>query len=285
MTPFAIAGLQLELSPHEDNLRRVTHRIEATLEMFPWVQMILLSELATFGPALERAEALPGPVEQAYAALAERHRIWLLPGTLYELADGKVYNTAPVIDPSGRVVTRYRKLFPFRPYEAGVEAGEAFCTFDVPEVGRFGVSICYDMWFPETTRTLAALGAEVILHPTMTTTLDRDVELALARANAAANQCYFFDVNGSGGIGNGRSIIVGPCGEVLHQAGSTHEVMPVEIDLERVRAARQRGSLGLGQPLKSFRDRQVAFAIYGEKSPYLDTLGPLQKPTKKPESA
>jgi predicted amidohydrolase len=60
------------------------------------------------------------------------------------------------------------------------------------------------MWFPETTRQLAALGAEVILHPTMTDTIDRDVELPIARANAAMNQCYFFDVNG---VGDGGTVV------------------------------------------------------------------------------
>ncbi len=95
-----------------------------------------------------------------------------------------VYNTTSVIDPQGEVVRRFRKLFPFRPYERDVAGGSEFCVFDVPAVGRFGVSICYDMWFPETTRTLVAMGAEVILHPTMTDTIDRDVELSIARASA-----------------------------------------------------------------------------------------------------
>ena len=115
---------------------------------------------------------------------------------------GVVHNTTPVIDPSGQVVGRYRKMFPFLPYEADVVPGEEFLVFDVADVGRFGVSICYDMWFPETTRTLVAMGAEVILHPSHTTTIDRDAELAIARASAVMNQCYLFDVNGAGPIGN-----------------------------------------------------------------------------------
>ena len=92
--------------------------------------------------------------------------------------------------------------------------------FDVPDAGRFGVSICYDLWFPETARTLAAMGAEVILHPTLTGTIDRDVELAIVRATAAQNQCFVFGINGFGDCGNGRSIIVGPAGEVLYQGQS-----------------------------------------------------------------
>jgi predicted amidohydrolase len=191
-----------------------------------------------------------------------------------------VYNTAPVISPQGTVIARYRKMFPFLPYETGVEPGREFCVFDVPEVGRFGVSICYDMWFPETSRTLAAMGAEVILHPTLTASVDRDVELAIARATAAMNQCFVIDVNGVGDGGNGKSIFVTPTGDILYEAGSGEEMIPIEIDLHRVRRTREVGLRGLGQPLKSFRDRKVEFDVYNraaENHRYLETLGPLVK--------
>jgi predicted amidohydrolase len=224
---------------------------------------------------------MPGPVEAAFQEMAQRHRIWFVPGSMFEAKEGAVHNTAPVINPEGAVIARYRKMFPFLPYETGVEPGTEFVTFDVPEVGRFGVSICYDMWMPETTRALAAMGAEVILHPTMTTTIDRDVELAIARASAAVNQCFFFDINGAGDGGNGQSIIVGPVGEVLYQAGHGEELVPIEIDLDRVRRSREFGHRGLGQPLKSFRDRRIEFDVYrrdAEASRWLATLGPLVKP-------
>jgi predicted amidohydrolase len=197
--------------------------------------------------------------------------------------DGSIYNTASVINPAGEVVGRYRKMFPFYPYEEGVKGGSEFFVFDVPEVGRFGVSICYDMWFPETSRTLAALGAEVILHPTLTSSIDRDVELAMARATAAQQQCFFFDVNGLGVGGIGRSIVVGPHGDVLHTAGSGEEVFPIEIDLFRVRRSREAGLRGLGQPLKSFRDRSVVFPVYGpewKQHGYFSQLGALEKPKR-----
>ena len=152
----------------------------------------------------------------------------------------------------------------------------------MPHVGRFGVSICYDMWFPETTRTLAALGAEVILHPTMTDTIDRDVELAIARASAVTNQVYFFDINGTEDGGVGRSIVIDPSGYVLHQAANGAELMPIEVDFGKLRRERERGlRSNLGQPLKSFRDRAVDFNVYRPNSgvaAYLDTLGPLSKP-------
>ena len=172
----------------------------------------------------------------------------------------------PVINPQGEIVARFRKLFPFRPYERDVAGGTEFCVFDVPGAGRFGVSICYDMWFPETTRTLAAMGAEVILHPTMTDTIDRDVELAIARASAAQNQVYFFDINGVGDGGVGRSIVCDPSGYVLHQADGGAEIVPISVDFERVRRERELGLRNLGQPLKSFRDRDCDFKVYRRES-------------------
>ena len=280
MRPFAVAGLQLKVSGRQSNLAHICDRIEMLMHLYPWVQMVLLSELATFGGWTGHAAELPSEVEATYRELASRHRIWLVPGSLYEKTPHGIYNTSPVIDPEGNVIARYRKMFPFLPYETGVLGGSEFCVFDVPEVGRFGISICYDMWFPETSRTLAAMGAEVILHPTLTPTIDRDVELAIVRATAATNQCFVLDINGVGDGGNGRSNLVAPTGDVLFQAGGSEEMLPIEIDLDRVRRSREVGLKGLGQPLKSFRDRAVDFSVYDRASgvaAYLNTLGPLEK--------
>lgn len=213
---------------------------------------------------------------------ARRNNVWLIPGTIFEKLGGKVFNTAPVINASGEVVARYRKLYPFLPYENEVTAGSEFVVFDIPGVGRCGVSICYDMWFPETIRALAWMGAEVILHPSMTNTIDRDAELAIGRANAATNQCYFVDINVAGHVGVGRSAMYGPGGEIIHQAGNGREIIAAQLDLEAVRSARRHGWLGLTQPLKSFRDSTIEFPQYrsgSRRSTYLDSLGSLTMPT------
>lgn len=279
MRRFAIAGLQLELTK-QDNLDILEHEVRLVKARFPWVDMVVWGELAAFGAGVDDAQPMPGPAEQRLRKMARDSGVWLVPGSLYESVDARVYNTTPVIDPDGNVVARYRKMFPFLPYEQGVAAGDEFVTFDVPNVGRFGVSICYDMWFPETTRTLAWQGAEVIIHPTMTNTIDRDVEIAIARANAATNQCYFVDVNVAGRLGYGRSVICGPGGEVIHQAGTAREIIAVELDLDQVKAARERGWHGLGQVMKSFRDSDIAFPAHqaGAESDAMRALGPLRKP-------
>jgi predicted amidohydrolase len=283
LIPFAIAGVQMHVAAVHDNIGAMKHRVDLLMVRFPWVQMVLFSELAPYGPLPAHAQPLPCAAEETFQELAAQHGVWLVPGSLFERAEGGIYNTTPVIDPGGRVVARYRKMFPFAPYEDDVRAGTEFCVFDVPEVGRFGLSICYDIWFPETTRTLTSMGAEVLLHPVLTGTIDRDVELAIARATAAQFQCYVFDINGLGAGGVGRSCVVDPAGIVLHQAAGQEELIPIEIDLQAVRRQRETGLRGLGQPLKSFRDRTVDFPVYGRASgadAYLHTLGPLAMPER-----
>lgn len=285
MKPFAIAGIQMKVSAVASNVEMMKLQIDITMNLYPWIEMIMFSELCAFGPLTHTAQPIPNNFEAEMQAMAKKYGVWLLPGSIFEkTVDGKLYNTATVINPQGEIVTRYRKMFPFYPYEVGVTPGDSFCTFDVPDVGRFGVSICYDMWFPETIRTLVSMGAEVIMHPTMSGTIDRDIELSIVRAMASINQCYFFDVNGLDTGGCGRSIVCGPDGRVLHQSEGTEEIIPLELNIERVKRSRELGILRLGQPLKSFRDhvKNSSFDIYQPlaPSPYLDSLGPLIKPSR-----
>ena len=279
MTTFSIAGLQLE-AQNGDNVDMMLAEIDAVVARYPWVSMVLLSELNACGTDKAKAEAMPGPREKTFADAARKHGIWLIPGSMFE-ADGElVYNTCPVISPDGTVISRYRKQFPWLPYEEGVTPGEAFTVFDVPNIGRFGISNCYDMWFPETIRTMAWMGAEVILHPSLTSSIDRDAEIAMIRAHSAMNQVYFFDVNLAGPLGVGQSCIAGPGGEVIYQAGKGREIIPLKLDLNYLRDVRQNGWNNLAQPLKSFRDSQVQFPQYtdGYDSAALRALGELRKP-------
>ncbi|MFD1344130.1 carbon-nitrogen hydrolase family protein [Litorisediminicola beolgyonensis] len=282
MTPFAIAGVQMYVNPLESNVDAMIHRLDVLLARFPWTQMVLFSELAPFGP-LDRF-ALPEHNEalEKFQIAARRNKVWLVPGSMFIKDEhGAIRNTSFVINPEGEIVAKYAKMFPFRPYESGITAGTEFCVFDVPEVGRFGLSICYDIWFPETTRQLTSMGVEVLLHPVLTGTTDRDAELSIARATAAQFQCYVFDVNGLGSGGVGKSCVVDPSATVLHQCAGQEDMFPIEIDLDMVRRQRETGMKGLGQVLKSFRDREADFPVYDRQSgadSYLQTLGPLEMP-------
>ncbi len=230
---FGIAGVQMSVVPWDakatvDKMLDVAINIDRS---FPWVNLVIFHELVVPGLVQfvttdrpdtwkKNAEPIPGPLTDRLCALARKTGQWLVPGSMYELEGDKLYNTAVVISPEGEIVAKYRKMFPWLPYEGGTTPGEEFCVFDIPDVGRFGLCICYDMWFPEVSRQLAWMGAEVILQPTLTPTSDRELELVMARANALFNQCYFVSVNGVGEWGGGRSTVIDPDGRVLQQAST-----------------------------------------------------------------
>ncbi|HNP36690.1 MAG TPA: carbon-nitrogen hydrolase family protein [Woeseiaceae bacterium] len=281
MSKITIAGLQLE-GPNGDNLDLVEREIDTCLLRFPWVEMVVASELNVCGTNPAAAETMPGPREDRLSEIARRHGIWLIPGSMFEAAGGKVYNTVPVINPSGEVIARYRKMFPWVPQESGSTPGDTPVVFDVPGVGCFGISNCWDMWFPETLRALTSMGAEAIIHPSLTSTIDRPAEHSIIRASAAMFQCYFFDVNLGPSVGVGQSLVAGPGGEVMHAAGRGREIFPLKLDLDYVRDVRATGWHFVGQNLKAYRDSTIDFLSYnnGHATDYLKSLGPLHMPAR-----
>ncbi len=227
----------------------------------PEAQLYLFPELFLTGdhpfhrstPPENLAEPVPGPLTERVAAVARRTKRWILAGSIYERASaGRIYNTAIALSPAGELVAAYRKLFPWMPFEHTTPGDAPPPVFEIPRVGKVGVMICYDGWFPEVPRALALRGAEVILHPTLTSTPDREEELVLARANAIANQCYVLNVNSSLTVGGGQSIGVDPEGRVLFEGGSGQELFSEVLDLARVRTVREHGTRGLTRPLRQF---------------------------------
>jgi formamidase len=226
---------------------------------FPRTRLILHPELylAALGPMASGAPAgyssqrlaqpVPGPLTDRLSGLAADLGVWLVPGSFYEDGDdGAVYNTAVAVSPEGRLAATYRKIFPWRPWER-TAAGREFVVFDMDGIGRVGLMICYDGWFPEVARHLAWMGAEVILQPTATGTSDRDQEVVLARANAIVNQAFVVNVNMGGRPGPGRSVIVDPEGHVLKQAGDGEEYLTEVLDFDAAARVREHGSVGLNR--------------------------------------
>ena len=190
---------------------------------------------------------VPGPLTEELAEIARANGVWLVPGSVYERADdGRVYNTALVLSPEGELAASYRKVFPWQPHESSAP-GDRFVTFDVPEVGRLGLSICYDGSFPETCRELAWMGAEVVLQVSLTTTSDRPQEIVMARANAIFNQLYVVSLNAGSPAGLGRSVIVDPEGLVRLQAGDGEELLTDVLDLDAVTRVREYGTGGVSR--------------------------------------
>jgi formamidase len=215
---------------------------------------VLLPELhlaALPGPLEERAPVeaveIPGPLTESLGAIARETGLWLVPGTVFERGEGElVHNTCPVFSPEGELVASYRKVFAWQPHE-GCAPGDRFETFEIPDVGRIGLSICYDGSFPETARQLAWMGAEVVLNVSLTTTSDRAQELVMARANAIFNQLYVVSLNAASPAGLGRSAIFDPEGVVRLEAGDGEEVLTDVLDLDAVTRVRRYGTAGVSR--------------------------------------
>ena len=275
---IGIAGIQMQVLRGQDNTERMLQQLNTVAALFPWVDIICFSELCMSGLDMKLAMPIPNSSLDRFMEWAQKNGKWIIPGSFYEKAKDKIYNTALVISPNGEIVARYRKIFPWRPLEA-VEPGEEFCFFDIPQKGRFGLCICYDIWFPELIRSLAWMGAEAVICPTATYTSDRTQELVMARANAISNQLYLFNINGLGVGGIGQSIFVDPEGRILQTAGESEMVMTEIIDLDHTTRVREYGTMGQCQIWKALGDFKGQFPVYRQdmrKGEIFKTIGPLK---------
>lgn len=193
-----------------------------------------------------------GPIQDFLRAAALRHRIWLVGGTLplVALADNKVRNSTLVFDDRGEQVARYDKihLFGFQKgaerYDeaASIEPGAEVVTFAAP-VGRVGLSVCYDLRFPELFRAMGAVDL-IILPAAFTYTTGRAHWEVLLRARAIENQCYVMapaqgGEHPGGRVTWGHTMIIDPWGEVLGCLEHGPGVVTAELDFARLASVRE----------------------------------------------
>ena len=220
------------------------------------VDFILFPELCLTGPDVNNIEknatTYSAEIRKYVSDLSRQNEVWILPGTFYYAHRSEIRNRAEVFNPNGDLVAHYDKQFPWLPYEM-TKPGNEITVVDIDGKVSAGISICYDMWFPEQVRDTIMKGAEIILHPSLTSTEDRKQELILSQAHAIMNQCYFIDINGAG-VGVGESIIVGPEGEIISQAGKDEEILIVELDIDQLRNVREVGTENVTLSWKHFTE-------------------------------
>ncbi len=243
----------------EANLERATHWIEraaqtgaelvALPENFP-----LMREEDESGPN-PFAQDLDGRVTRLLRDLARRHRLVIGGGTFPERipGDARVYNTSVLIDSDGEICGVYRKIHLFdvelpeaslcesRSVAPGTELVVADCS-----LGPIGLSVCYDLRFPELYRKLAARGAHMFLVPSaFTVPTGRDHWEVLLRARAIENQAFLIAAAQYGEHNRtrrsyGRSLIIDPWGTVLATAADGEGLALAELELERLQDIRAR---------------------------------------------
>ena len=222
---------------------------------------VLPEFFAYLGPephAREVAEALPeGAASAMLSRVARERRIWILGGSIAERDGDRIYNTAPLFDRTGELVARYRKIHlfdvhldgqpPFRE-SATFTPGTELVTHPVEDM-RIGLSVCYDLRFPELFRGLMALGAELVSLPAQFQHLTGVAHWeVLLRARAIENQCFVAAAAQWGEFGSpgearrsyGHSMIVGPWGDILvHAPEEGSGVWTAELDLAELRRVRK----------------------------------------------
>jgi predicted amidohydrolase len=207
---------------------------------------------------LEGAEALDGPTIQAARSWARELRIHLLAGSFAERVEGeeRAFNTSVLIDSAGEVLAVYRKIHMFDVEVGGVtyreseheQPGEEIVVAGVVSGGEeveLGLTVCYDLRFPELYRILAVRGARVITIPSaFTATTGRDHWQVLLRARAIENQAFVVAPNQIGKApphyeSYGRSAIVDPWGVVLAVAPDRECFIAADLDLDAQRRIRE----------------------------------------------
>jgi deaminated glutathione amidase len=200
------------------------------------------------------ARPVPGPFTDAFADVARRHDAWILAGSIAETSDDSTrpYNTSTLIAPDGSIAARYRKIHlfdvavdhgPVDTESARVSAGDEPVVAEADGV-RIGLSVCYDLRFPELYRTLALAGAEVLAVPSnFTERTGRDHWEVLLRARAIENGAWVLAPGQSGGPPGqpafGRSMIIDPWGTVVAQASDGVGIIRAEVETDRVAAVRR----------------------------------------------
>lgn len=223
-------------------------------------RVIALPENVSFmGPEsdkLARAETLDGPNFRRVAGWAARHRVWLLGGTLPERGPTpeRAYNTTVLFGPDGERRAVYRKIHRFdvnlgpgatHLESNSCEAGDRAVAVDTDH-GRFGLTICYDLRFPDLYRALRRAGCEVLFVPSaFTVPTGRDHWEVLLRARAIESQAY---VVAPAQVGRntghrqtyGRAMIIDPWGTVVAQVPDRPGFALAEVDIARVTELRRR---------------------------------------------
>ena len=246
---WKIAGVQMDcrLGDVAGNLERLRAGLREAAGR--GARLVVFPECALSGycfrskeEALPHAQPLPGPASDALAAECARLGVFAIAGLLERASGGELFNSCLLAGPGGLVGT-YRKIhLPCLGIDRFTTPGDRpFAVHDLDGL-RVGINICYDGSFPESSRVLALLGADLVVLPTNWPTGAR-AAVGLTQARALENHLYYAAVNRVGEERGfrfiGQSRIIDPAGEVLAEApGEGEEIILAEIDPQRARRKR-----------------------------------------------
>ena len=239
----AVAQIDPQIGEKDRNLATCVARMEEAVAA--GAQLLVLPECAIPGymfgsgeEALPFAEEIPGPSTEALERECARLDLYVVCGLLERNGD-VLRNAAVLVGPDGLIGTYRKTHLPFLGVDRFVTPGDSLPVFDTP-LGRIGIEICYDLRFPEVTRTLALRGADMVAHPTNFPMAAKIQTELITVARAAENRIYLLTANRVGKERSGEfcgwSQIVDPFGKRLAEAGEREETLLVaEVDVEKAR--------------------------------------------------
>lgn len=239
----AVAQIEPQLAENERNLDACLARMDEAATA--GAQLLVLPECAIPGymfdsadEALPFAEEIPGQTTETLERECRRLGLHVVCGLLERDGDA-LRNTAVLVGPDGLIGTYRKTHLPFLGVDRFVTPGDALPVFETP-LGRIGIEICYDLRFPEVTRTLALKGADIVAHPTNFPMAAKIQTELITLARAAENRIYLLTANRVGkerwGEFCGWSQIVNPFGKRLAEADEREETLLVgEVDVEKAR--------------------------------------------------
>ena len=248
-----VAIVQFKASTNkETNLKKITDFIskaaknKAKLVAFPEFMMFYTSSSQSPKQLASLAETIKGNFVSAIAKAAKENQIQVV-GSFYEKSSKKdrVYDTSFVVDKSGKVISTYRKIhlydaLGFRESDK-MTSGSKIAKPVKTSIGKLGMMICYDLRFPEMSRSLAAAGSEILVAPSAWVKGDMKEEhwLTINKTRAIENGCYVVAPDQVGNIYCGRSVIVDPYGKVLVDMKKKQGIAYADIDLKKIKQTRK----------------------------------------------
>lgn len=194
--------------------------------------------------SLKLTEEIDGPTVEALREFCSENEVYILAGTLPLKKNGKLTNTALMIDPSGTIILEYSKVHLFSPMGEDLvfTPGDRLAACEVKGIG-FGVLVCYDLRFPGMARSLAKAGCEIIAVPALWPELRIDHWETLLKARAIENQVFTIGANGLGNMAGwffpGHSMIVSPTGDSLNNPEMRESAIVRKIDIASLRKFRR----------------------------------------------
>ena len=244
-----IACLQMDmrLGEVDANFRKASLLVEAAMQHSPDVLLLPETWNTGFFPQEDlqsRCDADGEKVQEIFGNLAKHYAVNIVAGSVSDLRDGNVYNTAYIFDRSGRRIASYSKTHLFTPMgeDKAYAPGDSLCTFTLDGI-PCGILICYDIRFPELARTLALQGTQLLFLPSQWPAERLHHLHSLLTARAIENQMFVACCNSCGKTANsqfgGESMILDPVGAKIAHAGTGEEILLADIDISAVSAIRK----------------------------------------------